>query len=635
MSARVRKIGGVLGAACIFTLSLYGGIGSFSWSGLVGTLLLTAGMAALAVRYLHKELQISFNGWSSLILVLLSLGYLILCKIEGEYWYTLKGIGIILALLLLVVMINAAACKKSGPEELVLGALLTVGIFYITVATFENLGTFTPDSFSYYEIAQSFGNDFGKINTIRQYVKISEYNLSFPYFYPLLLFVVDKITQLGHYSGVLLNLLMCYITVAVLLWASKKYFGSRWAGAICGIILLFNPYYLDEVSAARSIPVAILCAIVTFLLLLQQYLFPNSCRMCLFWAGVTAGISAVTRFDNLALVLYCLMLTALIERKKLLSGSIKYGIGMLIPTIPWAAYSLKYFKSVWISDNMGTLFLVDTVNPSYVQVPGDTQKTLFNAPKEWFFALLNKISMVWTQFLNTSFSGKYVIIGALIIIAALLLARRKLFIKDEKNAKILAAGLAVFVYYGLKTFEYMLVGYGDRRYHVETWVVCAFFLTGILVKLIQTISTKSVKGIVWIALGLLVAGTVQDASWKFTNINNHVLRQVDVVPTWAQNIEEALESAGVNSQDGLLVLERVSYDFGGWSGWKVYAVPSVMTAETVSYMLESGLVDAEYILIPQEKTEEQKAVVEWLDQNTQRIPFDDGTGRKLYKQMNQ
>ena len=57
-------------------------------------------------------------------------------------------------------------------------------------------------------------------------------------------------------------------------------------------------------------------------------------------------------------------------------------------------YSARHFGVLWATDNAGTAFRVETVIPTAVFLPGESVKTLFNAPGEWFGALRQKIGGV-------------------------------------------------------------------------------------------------------------------------------------------------------------------------------------------------------------------------------------------------
>ena len=52
--------------------------------------------------------------------------------------------------------------------------LVMLGLYFGWNTVMLHFGELSPDSFSYYDIAQTIGKDFGRVSTIRQYVLRSD-----------------------------------------------------------------------------------------------------------------------------------------------------------------------------------------------------------------------------------------------------------------------------------------------------------------------------------------------------------------------------------------------------------------------------------------------------------------------------
>lgn len=75
--------------------------------------------------------------------------------------------------------------------------------------------------------------------------------------------------------------------------------------------------------------------------------------------------------------------------------------GSSAPLLPWVVYSAARFGVPWISDNSGTLTMVEIYTPQRFFVPGEEAATLFTDPAAWLHALPGRFHVVLLLLLLT------------------------------------------------------------------------------------------------------------------------------------------------------------------------------------------------------------------------------------------
>lgn len=140
-----------------------------------------------------------------ILLTMMCLAFLIIGLAFPTHAYS--TISLCATCFILLLALHAYAFLSAKSFETRLSLLLTfVGATFACVYFWCHCGAFSPDSYSYYEIAKTFPVDYGEVNTTRQYVIDTELGISFPYFYPLLLWMTDILLGYGIHTGVFLNL---------------------------------------------------------------------------------------------------------------------------------------------------------------------------------------------------------------------------------------------------------------------------------------------------------------------------------------------------------------------------------------------------------------------------------------------
>ncbi len=428
---------------------------------------------------------------------------------------------------------------------------------------------FSNDSYSYFEMSKTVFSDFCKVNTQRQYVLLTDYGISFPYFYPLLIAIVNACTGIGMYSGIVINAISAALTAFALCAVSKKYSGSSAAGAVTAFVVLCNPQYISEVIAARSIPVSILCT-VTILYLVAD--LPDLSGKKAFLSGIAAGIAAVVRFDALALTVFVLIIVFAFSKGKRIKNSLLYFAGALIFMLPWIIFSFVNFGKPWISDNGGTAFLVTAELPRRFFTSDFVPETLFNSTAAWIKSLVavklvGNIKACILCIVNVS--G----IAWLAVMLAGLMTRKKSAVRQfaAENKKLLYCAVTVLVYVLMKAAAYTAVGYAERRYYVELWLMIVLFVTMLMTashikvnrmagKIGKVISVAAMLVIIIFPLNLL---NIADNSNQYSE---------------ALAFADKLKSEVCAEQDDprvLFVNGDAAMQFGGLTGIKTFAPPII------------------------------------------------------------
>lgn len=604
--------------AVIFGASLYRGISTPTPSGAVGTLLFVGTSALVLESLLRKEIKRGLSAKMSLLIIAECLSYAVFSFFLPNLAYRQGTVSVFLFLLLLPVFLEMLKIRRGKIHEMLFltACFLAVGISLYAVWFF--FGNFSPDSYSYYEIAETIGKDFGRTGTIRQYVYVSEYNCSFPYMYPLLLFLVDSITGLGIYSGCLLNLILVGFTIHILIKISYEFSGKYWPGMLSMVLLLVNSFYLEEVTAAKSIPAALLCMLWILYLCMKMWLTEDKKTLRLVAVGLLSGLLPVLRFDGLAWFFFGLIVMLLINKGCRVRSALVYLVCGFVFLAPWAVYSFLHFGKIWCSDNNGTLFLVHAISPNRVTLETEPLKTLFNSPLTWVRALLAKCFRVLTSLLECSFGcDLFLAVGLLENVRDLDFAKQNW----KRQKKLIQLFGIFFVYYAAKTAMYVLVGYGATRYHVETVTIITLLLMMILSRQYDDVLWKKLnaaKGmllIIIICTALIYSkGTIKNF---FTGFLAFPLQKVTVIPEEVRILEEDLERLKIPEQADIMLMGDGSA-FGGWSKRHVLVLPVNLSVDTFQYVIDTWGQDAVYVTVKKEddeytRSEQIQEIVDYLD----------------------
>lgn len=524
----------------------------------------------------------------SLLIVSLAFSIGILCL---PNIFLSEGILLLLGLTSISIITIGLFVQKKDASWRFSIIMLALGFLFLLIYTLNNLFCFSPDSYAYYGIAQSFLNNFGDTGLIRQYVINTELNVSFPYLYPLILLGSEYATNLKLYAGVFINVLIAVITAIVLIKCSIRLTGESWCGAISAFVLLSCPSYLDEVCAVRAIPLALLFTICCIWSLGLIAIDNVNIKKYSLIVGLTAGACACTRFDGLALVIFVMIAIAIILKRRMFSYLFICAAGMLLPMLPWIIYSFTNFGTIWVSDNSGTFLLVESLSPRNVNATGVEPATIFNSPSEWFVALGQKCVTVLVSFINCSIVADAVI---LFFIICLFLKRDSLNVSRNRASFCL---LILFLCL-MKTIVYILVGYEDVRYHVETLVLVTLSLS-LFIQWCGAINIAPIQfaAVAFGALLICVSTNIPLLNMTIERYSAQPLSIIGKEPEWISELDKQLDDLGISETTPIFVLQQ-SDTFYGWTLRKTYVAPLQLNGDSIREVINRY--SPPYILVSKE-----------------------------------
>jgi|GEM_PF-6121266 len=539
------------------------------------------------INYLFSKISFFNNNFHTLKIVSLLFPCLLMLGYISSIFQTIVFYCIFL--ILYFVLIYWSFLRKIYPLNERIGYCISlITIFFVIWFCVFSKECFSPDSYSYFEMSKKIFSDFGKINTYRQYTLFTSYGVSFPYLYPTLIAIVNFFTELGIYSGIIINVIVSLLTVCILIKFSKKYFKTVILGTVTSLMLLCNPYYLNEVMAARAIPATILCTITILYLLFE---IPKVKSKNIFFAGLLAGASMVIRFDALITAGCGMFLVFIFCKVHRIKYTLLYGLGVLIFTCPWVCYSLIFFGRLWASDNIRTALLIYTENPLRCFSSQYQPLTLLTDPILWIKTLIIvKCKKIIIAFIDCIIRGG-AIFGALWSFYNIILSKKFINSTIKSNKNYLKVAFIVMCIYLIKTIMLILVGYGDIRYHLETWLMIVLFVSGVIINTLQNAKKLFLKmsAIVLISLTVGVVGQIvlSPIIADAPIINNFVYpygiklldtkyvldKKAATVPDDVAVITEVVKKDYDDPR--VLFLSGNPYKFGAYTGFKTFANPVV------------------------------------------------------------
>ena len=534
------------------------------------------GCLSCALDFLFSKMtQLHLSGWHGGVCVLVAAffcGFILASPV-----YALSLISLLLVSLLWCLFFFGGLYRGADSREKRISVvLLFLGCAFFALIGWHKIGSFNPDSIYFYLISQSIGNDFGNMSLIRQYVLDTSYNISFPYLYPVMLYIADVLFGMGLSSGIPLNCILFVLTSLLLFHGCLRFSGRIWPAALVIFSLCTAKSYIQEILSTCSIPLCLLLSAACIYLTIDLFLSTqkrfgvsgsdktdhNSLfselntpvlkndSLQLACMGALAGAAAVTRFDAAILLAMCGCCVVFMQKGARIRSGLIYAAGAALFLIPWMIYSLVHFQTLWITDNAGTMFYVTPEPPHRVAL--DSDLTIFNAPGAWFVALLKKSVAIVKSMCMCSVSA--VIIVILGIVSCI--RHRKDFSRAE-----LCITCAVALYLLAKTAMYILVGYPDQRYHIET-ILCAMLLVTILyvrhsgrgdsLDSTRLSSNKTVAVCIVLFVVLSLGSNLNSVRNVLTLPGGKPLHALMEIPESYTTLDRELTHHGVNANENLL-----------------------------------------------------------------------------------
>lgn len=238
------------------------------------------------------------------------------------------------------------------------------GAHWIALAVFSGFsalnnwgaGMFSPDSWAYFELSQTFNRDFYKIEHLRSYWS-SEYSAAFPPLWPGLIFVTNKLLNLGPDAAILLNILILFLIAKVADSIAYVMFKIRGPGPLLALASLLHTGFFSEIFSGRSIPIFILFALVVLRIIIIN---KSNYKVLRFFAlGAVLAAMFMTRFDGATWFL--ILLPFLMILKPGVYGLLAYLSAFAVGISPWVYYSITHFDVILASDNS---WVAKSLNPN-------------------------------------------------------------------------------------------------------------------------------------------------------------------------------------------------------------------------------------------------------------------------------
>lgn len=334
-------------------------------------------------------------------------------------------------------------------------------IAYLLILVFiSGTSQYSPDSWSYFELAKKIHSDnFYKFNTYRSYFS-DDRSASFPFGFPALLAVINKIFGWNPLNAAYLNLVLAFSNFLLIQRISLQLCFPKIAGLALATSFLFYPGFLNEVVSGRSYPAA------TLLVLIGLYLVLISRKNWhLLIGGALVGASVLVRFDFLFTAWVSMMLFMWFKRKCLISIII-VNIGFVLGIIPWIIYSLIYFSKIWISDN--SWVAISASNAYVLDFPARASETLFTNPFMWLKKIIFNGYRVAAS-LTSSLQKQQLIL----LLFSYLFIFRKSILLDKEN--IINIFIVIFGFF-LMLSPYLMTGYFDSRYFTFIFLIVTILI---------------------------------------------------------------------------------------------------------------------------------------------------------------
>ena len=588
------KCGSMAISATLIMTSLYSATASFSVLGLIFFVLLNILIFFVIERLLYADYNILLNKRSACVLILIGIVSCVLSVFVPKLIDNVLSLTILALLLPVIAGLSYAGRVKDKTSKYFI-AFTVFGLGFAALYMVFASGAFSPDSYMYYDISKTTFNDYGNAGIIRQYVIDSIYNCSFPYLHPFIIFVVDKATGLGLYSGVLIDFYAMLFTLLLAARLSKKITSAPFAGIIAAVVLITSPYYLDEVCAGRAIPVSLL--LILFILSVFSSVFFENKKLGFkaLVLGLTAGLAVSCRFDNMPLAAYCFLIVLTIKESRI-KNAVLYAAGGLIAVSPWVVYSFVRFGKPWITDNSGTAFMVESKVPTRVVLPGEKAATLFSDPGLWFKALFGTKILILFGLIICSIAG-------LICFVFCCCWLYKIISEKKTTFRSLRCLLMVALFYFLKCGMYVVFGYPEERYHIETVFIMTFALVAFCFDHRKKISFNPLMiAIVPSAVLTCVLYVASYGSLGFPYWTEELVARVkdgdmNAVTEWAvlDKIDKPREEISdlnnvldglLSDNESVLVVENC-YELDVLADYLVYADPDPSNCDTIEFVVEN------------------------------------------------
>ncbi len=225
----------------------------------------------------------------------------------------------------------------------------TVTLIIIAAWFLSRLGKprYSPDSWAYFELSQTFFGDFYRFSHFRAFWTDSEFSSSFPPLYPALIAGFDALLGTGARGGYVIAFLAFLAFAFLSERVARKYLAAPLVGYAAALALLINPsMLLGELLGGRAIPLQLVIFVLVLIALMH---FQQLKVGTAFLLGLVAGLAVLNRFDAIFLPPLLALVVLILTRRPALAASLL--AGACVAASPWVWYSFSHFGVPFVSDN--------------------------------------------------------------------------------------------------------------------------------------------------------------------------------------------------------------------------------------------------------------------------------------------
>lgn len=438
-----------------------------------------------------------------------------------------------------------------------------IGSYFLLALGLLVISTFSFDTWSVYELAQTPGQRFFEANTSRAYyISDSLYSTAFAPLWPVVIALFTPITE--NVYGSYIASFVCYAGFAIAAEElGRRAFNRRGLGLLSALLLLRYAGVRSDLGAGRSIPMFLMeLACVGCLLFRMERASPRR----VFAIGLLAGMMAMTRFDAIPsalVVLLGVIVLGVRDRRLLLVF-----LGFFLAISPWILYSWVHFHRVFAMDSGGAALSVDP-NTFKLDFTVEKQQTLLDAPG----AFLGKILHNFPQLVGAvSYAFVASIFGPIILFVTIVAIYRFESRRPPRRWDQRHRGLLLMALVGIAPLSgYLLTGYTEQRYFSATIWIAQFLGLGYVSR---TLWRYPVVAFWLVIIGGLASVAVLRRSIKSDPIAN-IRQELDRRDIDA--LTRCLEKAGGELGDPVLFREASPVNpvkFGALTRWRTLTLPS-------------------------------------------------------------
>jgi hypothetical protein len=328
---------------------------------------------------------------------------------------------------------------------------------------------FSPDSWAFWELAQTVFGDFYRFTHWRSYASDAPYSAAFPPVWPGLIAVADAVTGSGPRTGLYLAFAAFGAFAMLSEEIGRRVTGAAWIGLAAALVLVLGPkMLLDELGAGRTMPLqlALFAGLALGIAAPRPWSIARAGTI-----GLICGLAVMNRFDAVLLPPLVAGLALWLNRSPLPALAVLAGAALAIA--PWMAYSLPTFGTVFATDNAGIATALDprAFVTDWWPAP---QATLADDPGAWATRVAGNVGAfagVAASLIATPMVAIFVLALAIPAGLHLVAARRPVGSEARHSTQGLAPLGALVVLLGLLLIPQIVTGYVEYRYFTPVfWI---------------------------------------------------------------------------------------------------------------------------------------------------------------------